>query len=559
DPTTVGDEINSNCECQGETIPGCMNEAACNYDPNATVDDGSCILIGDSCDDGDPTTVGDEINANCECEGETIPGCMNEAACNYDPNVTVDDGSCTLIGDSCDDGDPTTVGDEINANCECEGETIPGCTNEAACNYDPNATVDDGSCILIGDSCDDGDPTTVGDEINANCECQGETIPGCTNEAACNYDPNATVDDGSCILIGDSCDDGDPTTVGDEINANCECEGETVPGCMNEAACNYDPNATVDDGSCILIGDSCDDGDPATVNDEFNSSCVCEGQTVPGCTDANACNYDPGATVDDGTCLYPNDSCDDGDPETGNDMFDENCNCSGEVILGCVIPIACNYNPEATVDDGSCLFPGDSCDDGDPTTANDTLEDNCDCNGEVIPGCMDNTACNYNAEATVDDGSCDYSCYGCTDETACNFDPSATLDDGECVFGTTLYLDSDGDGFGNPDQSITSCGEEGYVEDNTDCDDTNPDVYPGAPGTNEGIDNNCDGEVGPGEVPTCLADFNNSGYINTADLLIFLSHYDCQENCECDLNGDDTVETSDLLIMLSLMGTNCTD
>ena len=48
-------------------------------------------------------------------------------------------------------------------------------------------------------------------------------------------------------------------------------------------------------------------------------------------------------------------------------------------------------------------------------------------------GCTDNTACNYDANALEDDGSCDFSCYGCTDANACNFDPDATIDDGSCV------------------------------------------------------------------------------------------------------------------------------
>lgn len=47
------------------------------------------------------------------------------------------------------------------------------------------------------------------------------------------------------------------------------------------------------------------------------------------------------------------------------------------------------------------------------------------------PGCMDTTALNYDPEATVDDGSCDY--LGCTDSTAVNYDPLATIDDGNCV------------------------------------------------------------------------------------------------------------------------------
>ena len=53
---------------------------------------------------------------------------------------------------------------------------------------------------------------------------------------------------------------------------------------------------------------------------------------------------------------------------------------------------------------------------------------------EADCGCTDPDACNYDATAANDDGSCDYSCLGCTDPTACNYDPNATQNDGSCVF-----------------------------------------------------------------------------------------------------------------------------
>ena len=48
-------------------------------------------------------------------------------------------------------------------------------------------------------------------------------------------------------------------------------------------------------------------------------------------------------------------------------------------------------------------------------------------------GCTDASACNYDADATLDDGSCDFDCTGCTDPAACNYDPTATQDDGSCA------------------------------------------------------------------------------------------------------------------------------
>jgi hypothetical protein len=57
-----------------------------------------------------------------------------------------------------------------------------------------------------------------------------------------------------------------------------------------------------------------------------------------------------------------------------------------------------------------------------------------------IAGCTTVGACDYDASATVDDGTCDLSCLGCTDSTATNFDPDATFDDGSCIFCTDNWV-----------------------------------------------------------------------------------------------------------------------
>jgi hypothetical protein len=60
-------------------------------------------------------------------------------------------------------------------------------------------------------------------------------------------------------------------------------------------------------------------------------------------------------------------------------------------------------------------------------------------------GCTYPTACNYDAEALFDNGSCDFtSCVGCTYAGACNYDASATIDNGSCEF---LEGDFDDNGY----------------------------------------------------------------------------------------------------------------
>ena len=167
-------------------------------------------------------------------------------------------------------------------------------------------------------------------------------------------------------------------------NANATF-GACVPGCTEMEACNYNQEANLNDDSCSYAGDTCDDGNEFTENDTYTAECECFGdevEIVPGCTDETACNYNPEANQNDMSCLLPGDACDDNEVSTGNDAYNDECECEGEPLQGgCTYPDACNFDSEAEFENNTCLYVGDPCDDEDPNTEDDEILEDCDCTG----------------------------------------------------------------------------------------------------------------------------------------------------------------------------------
>ena len=73
---------------------------------------------------------------------------------------------------------------------------------------------------------------------------------------------------------------------------------------------------------------------------------------VPGCLDVTACNFVEDATLEDGSCSYPELGYD----CSGNCLndVDEDGVCDEFEVLGCTDVTSANFNPQATDDDGSC-------------------------------------------------------------------------------------------------------------------------------------------------------------------------------------------------------------
>ena len=433
-------------ECGGTGTLGCLDEDACNYNGEACGSDGSCVYA----------------TPGLDCDGNVIvvEGCTDGLAPNFNPAANLDDGSCFVGGCILPSACNFNSEADFYVDGACEFDSCVGCTHEAACNFDPEATLGslamctypmafylgcDGACL------NDVDGDGICDELE---------IPGCTSQAAPNFNPYATDDNGTCMppLVGGcilpfacnydagatfyipgSCDfeclygaSGSSLCTAPEAcnvgeNGPCEFMSCLVLGCTLGSACNFNPDATVHDGSCefnscggCMNPLACDFEPTATIH----TGCVDFASCV-GCTDPNASNHDPNATVS-GWCSHSGCTL----PEACN--YDANANvsdgtCEFDTCVGCTVEHACNYDPGATIA-SFCDFP----------PAHFDCEGNClleDCSVFVVWGCTDKCACNYNPSANLEDGTCDHnSCIGCIYPSATNYDATATQDDGSCVF-----------------------------------------------------------------------------------------------------------------------------
>ena len=222
-----------------------------------------------------------------DCSAE-VPGCTDATALNYEEDATIDDGSCEF---PCEDVTLT-----ITTNCwpqelgwsivDDSGEEFFGVTADT---YDE----DDEGAVYVWEGC-----VPHGCHVLTLSDSYGDGMFG-SQWPSCDLDGNyvlATVTGEVIVAMGDP-------DYGDGIDhAFCV---PVVVGCVEESACNFNPEANADDGSCFSPGDACDDENVETVLDVIGTDCLCAGvAAVEGCTDLEACNFTTESNVDDGSCFY---------------------------------------------------------------------------------------------------------------------------------------------------------------------------------------------------------------------------------------------------------------
>ena len=390
----------------------------------------------------------------------------------------------------------------------------------------PPADLDsDGVSVEMGD-CDDADPSIypgaeeVCDGIDNNCD--GTVDEGVLLTLYVDYDADgfgsdsltteACVAEGMWVESSSDCDDLDPSTY-PEAPELCDGFDNDCDGTIDEDVVSTlyvdgdgdghgDPTSAVDgclpsEGVVATSGD-CNDGDPSIFPDAEE---VCDGVD-------NDCDM----VIDDGvlstffidydhdgygSTAYTEEACEapDGYVVDSTDCVDTDDGVNPGVVEFCD---GIDNDCDEEIDEGvMSTFYVDADEDGygDPLVAELGCEppdgfvgDSSDCN--------DDDPSAYFGALEVCDGV-DNNCDGSTDE----------------LVTTAFHRDEDEDGHGDPDTVIHGCvAPDGYVTDDTDCDDTVDTIFVGAPELCDGLDNDCDVAIDEGVMSLYYIDYDSDGY-----------------------------------------------
>ena len=265
------------------SLSGCIDEAACNYDSSATEDDGSCEYAAENFDcDGNCTADvdcagvcgGDAVADNCgTCDNDASNDCVQDCSGEWGGSLTVD--ALGVCGGDC--------AADTDADGICDTDEVAGCQDATACNYDADATDDDGSC----------------EYADSNADCSGDCLEGYT-ELTLMWSGAVDASMMTSFSVSGSAN-------GELYSATLDTDSGSMTECWMtdlQADC-FSIEIEGPDGLEWSIYSPLSDDPFLTGTNEsmvFGSECP----EIWGCMDSEACNYNALATDDDGSCVVPN-------------------------------------------------------------------------------------------------------------------------------------------------------------------------------------------------------------------------------------------------------------
>ena len=403
------------------TCGECFDPGACNFEPNASVPNNDlCLYAVDLYPTGLYDCDGhcyDDLDGDGTCNALEIAGCQDPNACNYDPDATDPaeplnpciylsgdndgcDGITFNVDMACAPSDFVNVfvtgpwcgwcaNDSYNTMSDFDGDgvysvTIPDLFGNVEYKYAINGFA--GQENLVNDMVNGGECAPITDfDAYAN-----RTI--LANDGVVVYDYYGTCD-GECndaipgppglvtFYVDMAGYQGSFNTVNLNGSFNGWCgscasmtdeDGDGVFSCdveLNGGAIEY--KFTVDgwtDFEMLEVGAACTvtldgytnrtlevSGDEELPIVCWNSCHPC----IPGCTDADACNYDQTVDFDNGSCFYA-ELYYDCDGACLNDSDNDGV-CDELEIAGCTDESALNFDEDATDNDESCVWVGSNC------------------------------------------------------------------------------------------------------------------------------------------------------------------------------------------------------
>ena len=439
-------------------IMGCTDVEAYNFNSEADLNDGSCIYIG--CSNSDYLEYWDYDVVSVEgTDYYYLISPINEL-------VNQDDGSCdTELSYGCVDDNFVEFNPSANVFDMdlCQTIIVYGCTNTDAFNFSIIANTSDGSCYPVIEGCMDETAfnyvTPTGDVfIDINTYNQEMCIPviyGCLDIEAYNYNDydgdgvsneltgingiDVNTDDGSCI--------------------------ERVYGCVDNDYVEYNELANSDDGTCqVLFSDAYSElsQNHTSLTESYDllnsasSLAISDLQlilefwntTIDLAEGWNMFGYGCPEVIDLNSVLDPYIDIQIVKDNYGSVYWPEfGFNGIGDFTPGFGYQIKVT---EAIEGFSLCEWYTEDAYEQNINSLDEGLEFVDNLNDEIsaltseldsIYGCVDETACNYDEIALLDNGLCEYpisgyDCEGiCIDEQACNYGINET----ECVFAEPGY------------------------------------------------------------------------------------------------------------------------